>query len=126
MNSPRQREFHDHDNEHEQSYAPGPVIRKKRSWLRRNWLTGAFICTLGVAAAATVLNFYETEVKLQHARAESATYQARLDAAQRKSRDLADQLKQISSDEHMEMMARSNGYVMPNETVYHKGSSPGN
>jgi cell division protein FtsB len=121
MSSPKQREFH---NE-EQFYAPAPAPRK-RSFLRRHWLTGAFVMTMVMVAGFAGKTFLDTEAKLHDARQERAVYEDKLEEAKRKNQALSQDLKQLSSDEYMEMMAKKLGYVNANETVYQGTGSDAN
>jgi cell division protein FtsB len=113
MSSPRPREFH----MKEPTYAPVPVPRK-RSLLRRHWLTGAFVLTLVAVAGFAGRTFRDTEAKLHEVRQERSGFEEKLQAAQRKNQVLSQELKQMSSDEYMEMMAKKLGFVNANETVY--------
>lgn len=91
-----------------------------RHWFRRHWLSGVFVCTLLGVASYAALNFYETEIKLQHVRATKEELRAQLDEATRRNQELDVELGRLSSDEYMEQMAKKLGYSRPNETVFQK------
>jgi cell division protein FtsB len=92
----------------------------RRNWLRRHWLSGAFVCTLLGVASYAALNFYETELKLQHVRATKEQLRVQLDEATRRNQELDQELSRLSGDEYMEQMAKKLGYSRPNETVFQK------
>jgi cell division protein FtsL len=96
--------------------------RQKRSFLRQHWLTGAFALSLMGAAAFAGMQLYRTELRLLEVERERAKVEAQVQAARRKNEALEQKLKQVSSDEYMEYMAKSMGFYYANETVYQKGS----
>lgn len=116
MNSPRSREFP------VETYAPAPVHRKRGSWLRRHWLSGAFVCLIFGVASYAAMNFYDTEVKLQQVRATKDELREKLEVTRRRNQELDAELQKLNSDEYMEQMAKKFGYSRPDETVFQQGS----
>lgn len=119
MNSRQEREFQVNE------YAPVPVPRK-RSWLRRHWLSGAFVCTLLGVATYTGMTFYETEAHLQQVRFAKEELRTQLSDANRRNQELQQEINRVNSDEYMEQMAKKLGFARPNETIFQKGSGKGN
>lgn len=116
MSTPRPRE-----QQVDMDYAPRPVHRPKRSWLRRHWLSGAFVLTLAGVSTFAMRNFYETQAKLEQVRETRAQLEQQLEAAKRENEALEAKHKQVTSDAYMEQLAKKMGFVYKNETVYQKG-----
>lgn len=116
---------HRQDYPHGDVDAPVPVRRPKRNLLRRHWLSGALIFTLVAVSAYSAQSFFETERQLQEVRARAAKLDQEIEAKKRLSKELDDRIAQISSDQYLEYLAKSMGYVYPNESVYQKGTGKG-
>ncbi|HWH70057.1 MAG TPA: septum formation initiator family protein [Candidatus Sulfotelmatobacter sp.] len=101
--------------------APAPVRRPKRNLLRRHWLSGALIFALVGISVYSGKSFFQTEQQLKEVRARAAALDQELEMKQRQSKALDDKLQQMTSDQYMEYLAKSMGYIYPGETVYQKG-----
>ncbi|HYF93077.1 MAG TPA: septum formation initiator family protein [Symbiobacteriaceae bacterium] len=112
----RRQAFHQDD-----FTAPAPVRRPKRNLLRRHWLSGALIFVLAGLSVYSARSFFETEKQLTEVRARAAQLDQELSMKQRQVQALDDKLQQMTSDQYMEYLAKSMGYIYPGETVYQKG-----
>lgn len=108
------------------SSAPAPVRRPKRSALKRHWLSGALILSLAAVSVVSAKSFYATEQQLAAVNARAAQLDDEIEMKQRQVKALNDKIEQISSDAYLEYLAKTMGYVYPNETVYQKGAPKGN
>jgi len=106
--------------------APAPVRRPKRNALKRHWLSGALIFALATVSVYSGKSFFQTERELEGVRARAAQLDQEIELKQRQVKALEDKVQQMSSDQYLEYMAKSMGYVYPNETVYQKGAGKGN
>ncbi|HWI62661.1 MAG TPA: septum formation initiator family protein [Symbiobacteriaceae bacterium] len=102
--------------------APAPVRRPKRNLLRRHWLSGALLFALAGLTVYSGKSFFETEQQLKEVRARATQLDQEIALKQRQSKALDDKLQQMTSDQYLEYLAKTMGYVYPNETVYQKGS----
>jgi|GEM_PF-1368075 len=123
MSAPRRVPRETHVTEHRPAPTAPVTVRPKRNLLRRHWLTGASIfLALGVAAY-TGMHYYDGYLRLSQVESERLSMQVKLQEAQAKQQNLQDRLGRVKSDEYMEYMAKSMGFVYPQETVYQTGKS---
>ncbi|MDF2626768.1 MAG: hypothetical protein K0R39_599 [Symbiobacteriaceae bacterium] len=114
------------DDHQADSGAPGPVRRPKRNALKRHWLSGALIIALGAVSVVSLKSFYATEQQLEAVNARAAQLDQEIETKQRQVKALDDKMSQMTSDQYLEYLAKTMGYVYPNETVYQKGDPKGN
>jgi cell division protein FtsB len=108
------------------SPAPAPVRRPKRNALKRHWLSGALIFALAAVSVVSAQSFRATEQQLKAVNARAEQLDQDIEMKQRQVKALDDKIEQISSDAYLEYLAKTMGYVYPNETVYQKGAPKGN
>lgn len=116
---------HIQDNQVDSS-APAPVRRPKRNALKRHWLSGALILSLAAVSVVSAKSFYATEQQLKLVNARAEQLDQEIEMKQRQVKALDDKIEQISSDAYLEYLAKTMGYVYPDETVYQKGAPKGN
>lgn len=116
MSTPQVREL-------EYDIAPAPVRRQKPNLLKRHWLSGAFMFGLVGISAYTGVFLYRVEQRLNAATAVRQEVESELDSARRANADLQTELKRVTSDEYMELSAKKQGFVYPNEKVSQAGTS---
>lgn len=103
--------------------APAPVRRPKRNLLRRHWLSGALLFALAGLTVYSARSFFETETQIKQVQSRAAALDQEIEMKQRQLKALDDKIQQMSSDQYMEYLAKTMGYVNQNETLYQKGSA---
>ncbi|MFZ5817495.1 MAG: FtsB family cell division protein [Bacillota bacterium] len=106
--------------------APAPVRRLKGNPLRRHWLTGAFVVGLVGVISFTGVHLIRAGDRLEEVRQTRLQVEAELKEVRQKNARLQETLEKVTSDEHMELMAKKMGFTKPNEQVYQTGSPKGN
>lgn len=95
-----------------------PVRRPKQNVLRRHWLTGALICTVVGFCGYLGLEFHRVEVRLAEKREARAQLDEQVREARRTGQKLETEIARVTDDRYREYMAKSMGFVHPQETVY--------
>lgn len=98
--------------------------RPRGSYLKRHWLTGAFLIGVMALVSFTGLGVYQADQQLRQALETQARVDAELKALQEKNRRLRETLQRVTSDESMELKAKQLGFTHENEQVYQTGVTP--